>query len=696
MRLSLSKDQDRMQQLRQQIQACNHAYYVEDSPLISDANYDTLQRELKALESAHPQWQSPDSPTQTVGAAPSEHFTKITHRQAMLSLDNAMSDQDVEDFVQRCARMLGLPLDALFPICAEPKIDGLSCALTYEKGALTIAATRGDGQVGEDVTSNVRTIACIPQHLQGSDIPDYLEVRGEVYMPIRAFETLNQERVQNQLPLFANPRNAAAGSLRQLDPAITAQRQLGFFAYGIGFSAPLLQSSYRDILETLGGFGFPLNPLNTLCTDLESLLNYYQQIGQRRALLDYDIDGVVYKMNDAKLQERLGFMARAPRWAIAHKFPPQQAQTILEDICIQVGRTGVLTPVAHLKPVNIGGVMVARATLHNEDELARKDIRLGDCVVVQRAGDVIPQVLHSVPGSRSPDAVPFVFPQRCPACGSATLRHADEAARRCIGGISCPAQAIQKIQHFVSRKAFDIAGLGARNVEEFYHAGLIQNFADIFTLEDRDRASLMPLRKRPGWGAQSAAKLFAAIAEKRTIALARLIYALGILQIGQETAKLLAQTYTSYTAWRAAMDALYQGSGTPAYDQLCAINGIGPQTLQDLIAWFSQPEHQQLLDHLAGTPTTPGLLKIQDQVFLYATNAIFSDKRIVFTGTLTTMTRQEAKARAERLGAKVLSAVSSQVDYLVAGEKPGSKIQEATQLGVRVLHENAWLQLIGE
>lgn len=672
-------------------------YYQQDNPEISDADYDALRRQLEVIELHFPELVTTQSPTQTVGAAPQNEFRKIQHSVPMLSLSNAFSEADVVDFIDRIRRFLGLHEEEEVTLCAEPKIDGLSFSARYENGRLVYAATRGDGEVGEEVTENIKMVENFPTSLrsvvednrisnQNNIITNAIEVRGEVYMDKRDFEQLNALQKQKGLKPFANPRNAAAGSLRQLDPSITAQRRLRYFVYGWGeVSKPLAEYQEVSVIR-LGELGFVINPLMTRCQNLAQIMAYYDRIGGLRKALPYEIDGVVYKVNRLDWQERLGKVARAPRWAIAHKFPAEQATTIIEAIDIQVGRTGTLTPVARLVPVNVGGVVVSNATLHNEDEIARKDIRVGDRVVIQRAGDVIPQVVRVELNDRPESSVPFEFPEQCPVCCSPSVREENEAARRCSGGLICSAQAIERLKHFVAKDALDIEGLGAKQIETFWDNGNIKTPADIFTLKARDAHSLTPLRNQKGWGEQSAHNLFDSIEKARTVPLARFIYALGIRHIGTETAKLLARHYGSYTAWHTAMVAATNRESA-AWQELLSIDGIGQVAAAALTAFVSAPQQeimlQQLVQHLDIVAPPP--VEQQSPV---------SGKTVVFTGTLTRMTRHEAKAKAEALGAKVAGAVSSKTDYVVAGEEAGSKLKKAAELGVTVLTEDQWLEMI--
>jgi DNA ligase (NAD+) len=590
---------------------------------------------------------------------------------------------------------------------AEPKIDGLSFSARFEKGKLVRAATRGDGEVGEDITANISQVRDFPPQLTGKDWPDVLEVRGEVYMDKRDFATLNAAQAAKGGKIFANPRNAAAGSLRQLDAMITAQRPLHYFVYGWGELSAPLGELFSECLETLGGFGFRVTPKKWLISedqknaaqyyDIQNIfilkntydiIDYYQKVQALRAGLDFEIDGLVYKVDRLDWQQRLGFVARSPRWAIAHKFPAEQATTVLEAIDIQVGRTGTLTPVARLKPVTVGGVVVSNATLHNEDEIARKDVRVGDTVVIQRAGDVIPQIVRVELEKRPAHSTPYHYPDQCPVCGSAAVREEGEVARRCTGGLICSAQAVERLKHFVSRAAFDIEGLGSKQVEAFWQDGLIKTPADIFTLEARDSDSLTPLKNRDGWGGKSAENLFRAIDTARCITLARFIYALGIRHIGQETAKILARHYGSYSQWEASMIPLGEGmeEDNPVVADLLSIDGIGKVVVEALHEFFAEPHNREVLEKLEPH------LEILDAEKVSGDSPV-SGKTIVFTGTLTRMTRAEAKARAEMLGAKVAGSVSAKTDFLVAGEAAGSKLKQATALGVRVLTEDEWIEM---
>ncbi len=675
-----------------EIAAHDQHYYQEDAPVVSDADYDALRRRYEALEAAFPALADEASLTKKIGARPSEKFAKVTHAAPMLSLGNVFSEDEVFDFVARVRRFLGLADNAPLPLTAEPKIDGLSCALRYERGRLIQAATRGDGYEGEDVTANIRTLREIPQQLAG-DPPEVIEARGEVYMTHADFAALNARQAETGKPLFANPRNAAAGSLRQLDPAITAQRPLRFFAYGWGETSALPAPTQQGVLDAFRRFGLPVNPLTRVCADAAALIAHYREIEARRATLGYDIDGVVYKVDEIALQERLGFVSRAPRWAVAHKFPAERATTILRDIEIQVGRTGALTPVARLEPVTVGGVVVSNATLHNEDEIARKDVRIGDTVVVQRAGDVIPQIVEVVTARRPEGATPYEFPHVCPRCGAAALREIDEktgeadVVRRCTGSLVCPAQAVERLKHFCSRNAFDIEGLGDRQIEYFYEQGLIRTASDIFTLEERDRASLAKIKNREGFGETSVRNLFAAIDARRVIPINRLIFALGIRHIGETNARRLARHFGDFAALRETARAAAPGS--EARSRIDAIDGVGPVVAEALHDFFAEPHNAHELDALLRHVTPEPMPQI-------AAASPVAGKTVVFTGGLVRLTRDEAKAQAERFGAKVAGSVSKKTDLVVAGPGAGSKLAKAAEFGVEVIDEDEWFRRTGQ
>jgi len=669
-------------------------YYRKDAPEISDAAYDALRARNEQIEARFPHLVRDDSPSLKIGAAPVEAFGKVVHKVPMLSLGNVFDEEGLRDFLDRIKRFLGLESIEGLAFTAEPKIDGLSITLRYENGKLVQGATRGDGYEGENVTANVRTIADLPKQIKSRGFPDPFELRGEIYMSRSAFQRLNEAQAERGERLFANPRNAAAGSLRQLDPAITAKRPLRFFAYGWGEVAGLPAETQWDAYQILRAWGFPLNPLIRLARSVEEMLETYRDIESGRSGLDYDIDGIVYKLDRLDLQQRLGFVSRSPRYAVAHKFPAEKATTILRDIDIQVGRTGALTPVAKLDPVTVGGVVVQNATLHNEDEIARKDVRIGDTVIVQRAGDVIPQILGVVKEKRPKSAKRFVFPDVCPACGSHASREInpnsgkEDAVRRCTGGLICPAQRVERLKHFVSRNAFDIEGLGENHIKAFYDDGLIQSPPDIFTLEARDKRASSPLAEREGWGETSARKLFDAIGARRNVKLDRFIYALGIPHVGEITARLLARNYGTAEGFLKAMRAAGKDQQGEAFAALDNIEGIGPTVAAAIADFFAEPHNvavvKELLEEVKPTP-----LEAIDHA------SPISGKTVVFTGTLERMTRSEAKAKAERLGAKVAGSVSKNTDYVVAGPGAGSKLKNAKDLGVAVLTEDEWLKLIG-
>ncbi len=667
----------------------DRAYFQEDAPLVSDAEYDALRRRYEALEAAYPELAGPEG-LRRVGAAPAEKFAKVRHAVPMLSLGNVFSDQEVVDFVARVRRFLGLKDAAPLRFTAEPKIDGLSCSLRYEGGRLVRAATRGDGFEGEDVTANILTIRDVPHRLRG-DVPEVLEARGEVYMTHEAFAALNARQAEAGKQTFANPRNAAAGSLRQLDASITAGRPLHFFAYAWGEVSEAPAPTQFETIAAFKRFGLPVNPLTVLCASVEEMLAHYRAIEARRATLGYDIDGVVYKVDDLAFQARLGFVSRAPRWAVAHKFPAERATTILRGIEIQVGRTGALTPVARLEPVTVGGVVVANATLHNEDEIARKDIRIGDTVVVQRAGDVIPQIVAVDKDRRPAAARPYSFPQVCPRCGSEAKREIDEktgeadAVRRCTGSLVCPAQAVERLKHFCSRNAMDIEGLGDKQIEYFYEEGLIRTASDIFTLEERDRKSLKKLKNREGYGETSVRNLFAAIEARRRIPLNRFIYALGIRHVGETNAKRLARNFGDFETLRET--AREAAPGTEARARIDSIDGVGPAVAEALYDFFSEPHNEKELDALLPHLTLEPMPEVE--------SSPVAGKTVVFTGALERLTRDEAKAQAERFGAKVAGSVSKKTDLVVAGPGAGSKLAKARELGIEIISEDDWFALTG-
>ena len=685
-KLSLAAARAEHARLGAEIAQHDRRYYEEDAPTISDADYDALRKRYSALEQAFPALAGADSANKRVGAAPAEKFAKVRHVVPMLSLDNVFEDAEVEEFCARVRRFLGLDEAAPLEMTAEPKIDGLSCSLRYERGKLVQAATRGDGYEGEDVTANALTVAAIPKALHGA--PDVLEARGEVYMGRHNFFALNARQQAAGKPPFANPRNAAAGSLRQLDPKVTAERPLKFFAYAWGeISAPFADTQ-MGAMDAFRRFGLPVNPLTRLCRSAKELLAHYRAIEARRASLGYDIDGVVYKVNDLALQERLGFVSRSPRWAAAHKFPAERATTVVEAIEIQVGRTGALTPVAKLHPVTVGGVVVSNATLHNEDEIARLDVRVGDTVVVQRAGDVIPQILEVVRDKRRHGANPFVFPHVCPVCGSAALREIDEktgkadVVRRCTGRLVCPAQAVEGLKHFCSRNAFDIEGLGDKQIELFFNEGLIKTAADIFTLQARDGHGRPRLSEWEGFGETSARNLFNAIEARRTIVLNRFLYALGIRHVGETNARRLARHFGDFGHLRRA------ARGHDAAEALSGVEGIGPVVAESIVDFFAEPHNEKVIDALLAE------VKIEPMEQIETGNPL-AGKTIVFTGSLERMTREEAKAFAERLGAKVSGSISAKTDLVVAGPGAGSKLTRARELGVETIDEEEWMRRAG-
>ncbi|NWG23614.1 MAG: NAD-dependent DNA ligase LigA [Pseudorhodoplanes sp.] len=687
-----------LDRLAKELAAHDRRYYQEDAPIISDADYDALRRRNNAIEARFPELIRSDSPSRKVGAAPTGRFGKIRHAVPMLSLDNAFSEEDVTEFVARVRRFLKIPEDETVAFTAEPKIDGLSLSLRYEGGKLAYGATRGDGETGEDVTANVRTLDDIPERLKGRKLPEVCEIRGEVYMLHSDFLALNKRQAEAGEPVYANPRNSAAGSLRQKDAAVTASRRLKFFAYGWGEISDVPETTQSGMIEWIGEIGFRTNPLLRLCRSIEQMLAVYRDIEGKRAKLGYDIDGVVYKLDRLDWQQRLGFVSRSPRWAIAHKFAAEKATTIVNDIDIQVGRTGALTPVAKLEPVTVGGVVVQNATLHNEDYIKGigndgnpirngVDIRIGDTVIVQRAGDVIPQVLDVVLDKRPKSAKPYRFPTVCPVCGSHAVREEGEAVRRCTGGLICPAQQVERLRHFVSRDAFDIEGFGEKQVQAFFADGLVMEPADIFTLEKRDRRATKKLADREGYGEVSVRNLFAAIEARRKIPLNRLIYALGIRHVGETNAKLIARHYGTIEALRDGLTAAGKGPESEAYQELISIGGIGEVVADAVVEFFKEKRNREALDRL--------LDEIEVEPMEQArSDSPVAGKTVVFTGSLEKMTRDEAKAMAERLGARVAGSVSKKTDLVVAGPGAGSKLKDAQKHGVKVLSEDEWFALV--
>lgn len=687
-------------ELAKKLDAANLAYHRDDAPEITDAEYDALKQRNALIEAAFPHLKRSDSPSDQVGAALSDGFGKIRHARRMMSLENAFDEEDVHDFADRVRKFLGLAETAPLEFTAEPKIDGLSLSLRYERGALVTAVTRGDGETGENVTANAAFIKGIPQTL--ATAPEILEVRGEVYMSHADFAELNARQAAKGDKTFANPRNAAAGSLRQLNPEITKSRSLHFFAYAWGEVSEDLAGTQFDALKRLKNLGFITNDQTVLCNSVAEILAHYGEINAKRADLGYDIDGIVYKVNDLSYQTRLGARSTTPRWAIAHKFPAEIAQTRLQDIEIQVGRTGALSPVARLVPVTVGGVVVSNATLHNEDYIAGRDskgqpiregrdIRIGDLVEIYRAGDVIPKIRDVDLAKRPDNATPYDFPTVCPECGSPAIRDESDSVRRCSGGVICPAQAVEKLKHFVSRGAFDIDGLGAKQVEMFFADDLlpIREPADIFTLQTRDAANLAKLANREGWGDRSASKLFAAIEEKRAIPLARLLFALGIRHVGESSAALIAQHYGSWSALEAALGQAKIGEG-PDWDDLLNVDGVGAVMAGALVSAFQQEASRAVITRLVAE------LTIEDAAKAAQSDSPVAGKTVVFTGTLERMSRAEAKARAEALGAKVAGSVSAKTDLVIAGPGAGSKAKKAESLGVQILSEEEWLALIDQ
>ncbi len=703
---NISEIKKTIDDLKLEISKHDEAYYRNDAPLVSDAKYDELKKQLENYKTQYPQFF--DESDEKIGAKSLEAFSKVTHSKPMLSLSNAFDKNDLEDFIERISRFLGIDKAAAqldlfsfnqslpFDLFCETKIDGLSFSARYENGKLIVAATRGDGFEGEDITENIKTIKDFPHHLSGNDLPKLLEVRGEIYMRKSDFAELNKNQEALEKKIFANPRNAAAGSLRQLDPTITATRKLSYFAYSLGeFSDDFICQSQSQLIDNLAKFGFKTEPHSKICSTIDEVMTLYQKLCDQRYEIDYDTDGMVYKVNEFTLQNRLGFVARSPRWAIAHKFPAEKAKTQIEEIVIQVGRTGVLTPVANLKPINIGGVVVSRATLHNQDEIAKKDIRAGDVVLIQRAGDVIPQVLEVDLSKRNSDSLPFQFPSTCPACGYEVKKSSqDEVALRCANGISCSAQLKEALRHFVSKDAFDIVGLGKKQIENFLLEGRIKNFADIFKLE-KPQNDLLPLAQKEGWGDKSAQNLFTAINNSRQISLVKFIYAIGIRHVGEITAKLIAQHFISYKNFKDKMLQLAKINHEERlvnqdYQDFVALDGVGEKMALAILDYFYDPRNIAMLNDLENELEISDVVKIDEK---NSNNLLFA-KSIVFTGSLESMTRAEAKNKAEQLGMKVLGAVSSKTDFVVAGSDSGSKLNKAKELAVKILNEEEWLRLI--
>ncbi len=686
-RLSEAEARKELARLAKEIAGHDKRYYQKDAPSVADAEYDALIQANNAIEVQFPGLIRSDSPSERIGAKLAGGFEKVRHAMRMLSLGNAFSDDDVEDFVARVRRFLGLDEDEAVVLVTEPKIDGLAISLRYEKGKLVLGATRGDGTEGENVTANIRTIADIPHQLKG-DAPDVFEVRGEIYMSHADFDAMNKRQEIEGGKIFVNPRNAAAGSLRQLDSTITAKRPLRFFAYSWGETSALPGKTQWEVLQAIKKMGFPVNPLVRRCKAVSEALAFYNEVQHQRSELGYDIDGVVYKIDSLDSQDRLGFVSRSPRWAIAHKFPAEQAESIVEDISVQVGRTGVLTPVAHIKPVTVGGVVVRNVTLHNEEEVKRKDVRLGDTVVVQRAGDVIPQIVRIVSERRPKTAKPYKMPETCPVCGSHAEREINpktgepEIARRCANRLSCPAQAVERLRHFASHDALDIEGMGEKTVREFFDDGLLKEPADIFRLEKKYAKGKAAIAKREGWGEQSAEKLFAAIEARRKIGLDRFVIALGIPQVGETTARLLARNFLS---WNAFYDSMKSDHAVTDLDD---IGGIGEVMAHAIKDFFDEKHNRRALEQLLKH------VEITDIAAPKTSGSPVAGQNIVFTGSMELMTRSEAKARAESLGARVSGSVSKKTDLVVAGPGAGSKIKNAEKLGIKIISEEDWINLI--
>ncbi|NRB10315.1 MAG: NAD-dependent DNA ligase LigA [Rickettsiaceae bacterium] len=681
--LSNDQAQQLITELTTKINKYNQAYYQEDQPLISDAEYDQLFSLLVKLEEKFPQFASSNSPTKQVGAKPLEKFEKHQHKVAMLSLSNGFSKEDIEDFIDRVKRFLSI---TDFPaIYAEPKIDGVSFSATYEKGQLTVAATRGDGYIGENITQNVKTIKGFPVHINNA--PDFLEVRGEIYIDKKDFAVLNEIQEQNNKPKFANPRNSAAGSLRQLDSKITASRPLKYFVYAIGQVSTKFAQNQQQLLTKLKDMGFIINDIGKLCHSLNELLQFYENIQATRENLSYEIDGMVYKINDFIMQERLGFVARSPRFAIAHKFPAIIAETKLLDITVQVGRTGALTPVAELEPVQIGGVTVSRATLHNKFEIKRKDIRIKDYVYLQRAGDVIPQVTGVNLKKRSSDSREFIFPSNCPSCGAPVHTEDDGVITRCDNTLSCPKQIYESISHFVSKNAMNIDGMGKKQVEFLLEQKMINNVTSIFSLEERDRNNLTKLENMPGWGKKSVENLFKNIQAAKNITLNRFIYALGIRHLGENNAKMMAAEFTTVANFLEQMIQL-SNSDQQACQRLLNKDGIGEKILTELQDFFKNENNINTIKDLIN------IFDIAEYRNNMSSNLPLSGQIVVFTGSMESLSRNEAKAQAERLGAKIASSVTSKTKLVVAGEKAGSKLKKAAEYGVKVISEQEWLDIV--
>lgn len=676
---------EKLKYLANEIEKADIAYYQNDEPYIDDAQYDKLRHFNNALEAKFPHLILPNSPSKRIGVKIKSEFKKVELTVPMLSLSDIFNEGDVHDFILGIKRFLNTSEDIEFT--SEPKIDGLSFSARYENGVFVKGSTRGDGRIGEDISENLKVIRGFPLFLEG-DVPDVFEVRGEVFMSKQGFFDLNKRNEQEKKKVFANPRNAAAGSLRQLDAKITEQRNLSFLVYTWGEVSEICWNTQIEFLDFVKKLGFPVNPYNKLCHNEQELVQSYINLMEDRSELNYDIDGIVYKVNDLELQKRLGFLTRTPRWAVAHKFPAEKAITRLKNIRIQVGRTGALTPVADLEPINVGGVIVSHATLHNEDEIKRKDVRIGDMVVIQRAGDVIPQIVEVLKDKRIENLEEFVFPNICPECGAHAIREEDEAVRRCTGGLSCPAQAVEHLKHFVSRDAFNIEGLGDKVIEDFYKENIIKNPYDIFTLEERNRPAdlfsfnpSLNLEKREGWGIKSVTNLFDAINKSKTISLQKFIFALGIRQVGSATAFLISKHYLNFKNFMNHMI-------NQDLELLVSIDGIGPAVAKDIVEFFKEQHNIDVIDALLS------VINIEDFKDNKNSNSELFSKTVVFTGTLTSLTRNEAKSKALSIGAKVSGSISSQTDFLVAGESAGSKLKKAQDLGVKIISEEEFISMI--
>ncbi len=689
---------EKIEKLKILIAKYDEAYYTHDAPIVSDAKYDELRKELEKYQEEFPQFFE-DKSLDKIGGKTLSIFNKIQHSKPMLSLSNGFAEEDISDFIERAEKFLGFDKNRdLFSFAGidffcEPKIDGLSFSARYENGELIYVATRGDGLEGEDVTQNAKTIKNFPQKLQSDDVPRIIEVRGEIYMAKSDFSALNEAQEKIEGKVFANPRNAAAGSLRQLDAKITESRNLKYFVYGIGdFSADFKCKTQAELNKKFQEFGFLTQENAKICKNIDEIMQLYNKVADERYLMDYDIDGMVYKINNFELQDRLGYVARSPRFAIAHKFAAEKSKTQIKDIILQVGRTGALTPVAALEPVNIGGVVVSRATLHNQDEIVRKDIRIGDIVVVQRAGDVIPQVLEVDFSKREKNSAQFVFPQNCPICNAKIIKQNEDVILRCSGGLSCEAQLKETLKHFVSKDAFDIAGLGKKQIENFFADGRIKSFADIFTLQKRDEVAVCKLSQKEGFGEKSVENLFFAINQARKISLEKFIYAIGIRHIGQTTAKMIALHFSTYKNFKESLMKISKLSNEEIlqdvdFQDFVAIDGIGEKMAKAVVEYFKDARNLKMLEDVENE------LQIEDAKKPTLNSSQFAGKSIVFTGTLEKMSRQEAKKKAEDLGMKVVGSVSAKTDFVVAGSEAGSKLKKAQELNVKILSEEEWLEM---